>query len=56
MRETFAHVPLTRKSLLVLEAWAARRLCELALDAIEWEWRPALSRWIDPLVVLEERE
>jgi hypothetical protein len=34
---------------------AARRVVEDALDAHGWPWSLRLSRWLDALVVLEER-
>jgi hypothetical protein len=34
---------------------AARRVVEDALDADGWPFSVTLSRWIDALVVLEER-
>jgi hypothetical protein len=36
-------------------ASAARGEIEIVLDAVGWPWRPQLSRWIDLLLVLEER-
>jgi hypothetical protein len=36
-------------------ARAARADVEAALDATGWRWSLALSRWLDALLVLEER-
>jgi hypothetical protein len=37
-----------------IEARAARRQMEAALDAAGWLWSLRLSRWIDALVILAE--
>jgi hypothetical protein len=38
------------------QARAARGVCERALDANGWKWNVQLSRWLDALLVIEERE
>jgi len=37
------------------QARAARRIVESALDRGQWKWNARLSRWLDALLVLEER-
>ncbi len=44
-----------RYQIVDLPARAARADVEAALDARGWPWSLALSRWVDMLVVLEER-
>lgn len=36
-------------------ARAARGIAERALDTTGWKWNARLSRWLDLLLVLEER-
>ena len=36
-------------------ARTARGIVEAALDASDWPWSRALSRWLDALVILEEQ-
>ena len=40
---------------LQVQARAARRLVEDVLEHAGWPWWPGLSRWVEILLVLEER-
>jgi hypothetical protein len=39
-----------------VHARAGRGEIEAALDGAGWPWTPSLSRWLDVLVILEERD
>ena len=41
--------------MITLQARAARRVVEGALDGNGWRWSRRLSLWVDALLVLEER-
>jgi len=43
-------------TLLSAQAREARGLLEGCLARAGWPWRPGLSRWVDTLIVLEERD
>jgi hypothetical protein len=38
------------------QARAARAIAEAALDRSGWKWSERLSKWLDALLVLEERQ
>ena len=44
-----------RRSLLTDQARGARGVAESALEASGWPWSRKLSRWLDALMLVEER-